>query len=141
MISTHINGQFAGNYTSIDKVPSDREIVSIEYTYNFYKPFWNGSEWVESATIEEIEEINKPIVPNNVRSRQLRLALIYSGFNLDNISNTIGTLEEPTRSVALTEWEYATSFDRDNSLLVSLGQMLGLNDTDIDNLFITANTL
>jgi len=95
----------------------------------------------EGATIEEIQEAQRQNVPNNVRSRQLRLALIYSGFNIDNISNAIGTLEEPTRSVALTEWEYATSFDRDNSLLVSLGQMLGLNDTDIDNLFITANTL
>lgn len=59
MISTHINGQFAGNYSSIDKVPSNKEIVSIEYTYDFYKPFWNGSEWVESATIEEI---NAPLI-------------------------------------------------------------------------------
>ena len=97
--------------------------------------------FVEGATSEEIAEANKSIIPNNVRSRQLRLALIYSGFNLDNITNAIDTLEEPTRSIALTEWEYATSFDRDNSLLVSLGQMLGLNETDIDNLFITANTL
>ena len=56
MISTHINGQFAGNYSSIDKVPSDKEIVSIEYTYIFHKPFWNGSEWIESATIEELQQ-------------------------------------------------------------------------------------
>lgn len=56
MISTHINGLFAGNYRFIDEVPNDKEIVNIEYTYNFYKPFWNGSEWVEGSTAEEIQE-------------------------------------------------------------------------------------
>jgi hypothetical protein len=55
MISTHINGQFAGNYTSIDKVPSNKEIAPIQKPDEFTKGFWNGSEWIETATIEEID--------------------------------------------------------------------------------------
>ena len=57
MISTHINGQFAGNYTSIDKVPSDKEIASISKPENISNNgFYNGSEWIETETQEEIAE-------------------------------------------------------------------------------------
>lgn len=60
MVSTHINGQFAGDYTNIDKVPSNKEIASILKPDNISnKGFYNGLEWVETITQEEI---NAPLI-------------------------------------------------------------------------------
>ena len=56
MTSTHINGYFAGDYTNIDDVPSNKTAVNILYNGNFHKAFYNGSEWIEMATPEEIAE-------------------------------------------------------------------------------------
>lgn len=56
MISTHINGNFAGNYTSIDKVPEGKEIASILKPEEMsFKATWNGTEWIEGTTQEEID--------------------------------------------------------------------------------------
>lgn len=126
-----INGQLVKDWILTEVLPNE----------NLLKPFWNGTKWIEGATPEEIAEFNKAEVPQNIRSRQLRLALVYSEFSLDNISQAIEQLEEPQKSVAKIEWEYATSFDRDNQLLISLGYMLGLTEEQIDNLFILADTL
>ena len=38
--------------------------VPVLYNGNFIDPIWNGSEFIESATPEEIAEANKPIVQN-----------------------------------------------------------------------------
>ena len=56
MISTHINGNFAGSYIDISSIPNYKEIVGVEYLGNFYNPFWNGSEWIENATDEEVQQ-------------------------------------------------------------------------------------
>ena len=124
---------------------NDNQIV-MDDTFQEYLDFVNwlsqGNELVQfDGTQEEINQYNNSLIPQNVRSRQLRLALVYSGFNLDNISNAIDTLEEPNKSIASIEWEYATSFDRYNQLLNSLGQILGLTEQDINDLFTLANTL
>lgn len=40
------------------------EEVSVLYNGNFIDPTWNGSEFIEGATPEEIAEANKPKVQN-----------------------------------------------------------------------------
>lgn len=116
-------------------------VLAPKYEGNFIKPLWNGTDYYEGATPEDINAYNKSLVPENVRSRQLRLALVYSGFNLEDISTAIESLQEPNKSIAKIEWEYATSFDRNNQLLISLGSMLNLTEIQIDELFKLANTL
>lgn len=56
MITTHVNGFFSGFYTTIEKIPSNKQISEVEYMGDFINPFFNGSEWVEGATAEEIAE-------------------------------------------------------------------------------------
>lgn len=141
IVSTHINGNFAGNYSSIDKVPSNKEIAEVEYLGNFYKPFWNGTEWIENATAEEIAEVNKPIVPNVITSRQLRLQLVLSGFDLNNINLIIDSLPEPNKSIAKVSWEYATTFEREHQMLGLIAQQLGITETELDTIFINAEKL
>ena len=40
------------------------EEVSVLYNGNFTNPIWNGTDFIEGATPEEIAEANKPIVQN-----------------------------------------------------------------------------
>jgi hypothetical protein len=56
-----INGKAAGDYTDefiLDNSETVKnwELVSF-YDKSYVNPFWNGSEWVESATAEELKEI------------------------------------------------------------------------------------
>jgi len=99
MISTHINGQFAGNYTSIDKVPVGKEVTPIQKPDEFIKGFWNGSEWIE--VIEE----PTIVIPSIITARQLRLQLVLNGFDLNTIDLIIDSLPEPNKSIARVSWE------------------------------------
>ena len=141
MISTHINGQFAGNYTSIDKVPNDKEIVNIEYLGNFYKPFWNGIEWIEGATQQEIEEANKPTIPEVVTRRQFKIALAVLGYNEENILNGINQLPEPNKTIARISYTESGTFERNSDDLNFVAKtFLSLTDEQIDEVFLTAIT-
>ena len=141
MISTHINGQFAGNFSSVDKVPSDKEIVEIEYLGNLYKPLWNGSEWVESATQQEIEEANKPTIPEVVTRRQFKIALAVLGYNEENILNGINQLPEPNKTIARISYVESGTFERNSDDLNFVAKtFLNLTDEQIDEVFLTAIT-
>lgn len=82
----------------------------------------------------------KPI-PKTVTPRQIRTALVLSGFSLSAIDGAIDTLSEPTRSVTRIAWEYSIEFQRDNPLIMSMAPMLNLTALQIDNLFLFASTL
>ena len=49
-----INEQLVSEWQLTELIPSE----------TLLKPFWSGTEWIEGATPEEIEEANKPIVQN-----------------------------------------------------------------------------
>jgi hypothetical protein len=72
--------------------------------------------------------------------RQGRLALLAIG-KLDDVDAAINAMPEPQQSQSRIEWEYASTLDRTNPLVLSLGPALGLTETDIDNLFIEAAKL
>lgn len=76
-----------------------------------------------------------------ITSRQIRLALILSGVSLDDITAALNSLPEPTKSLAITEWEYSTLFDRRDELVASVGVMLGWNYEQLDNLWLLAGSI
>ncbi len=82
-----------------------------------------------------------PIVPQKVTSRQMRVALIMSGFSIETINAMINGLPEPTKSIAFQTWDYSNEFHRSNALLNSLAPALGLSQEQLDNLFKLAITL
>ncbi len=96
---------------------------------------------VLNKTQEEIDAQNRAFVPQTVSQRQIRTQLVLSGFNLTDIDAAIDSLSEPDRSIALIAWDYAVTFERESPLLVSLALILGLTDTDLDNIFINASQL
>ena len=72
-------------------------------------------------------------VPSFVTPRQIRVALITSGFSLATIETAIDSLPEPQQSITRVTWEYSVEFQRNNPLLIAMAPMLGLTSADIDN--------
>ena len=80
-------------------------------------------------------------IPVEVTPRQIRQALILSGITMQQIEDALNTLSEPTKSLALSEWEYSNMFDRTRPLVASVGAMLGWTSQQLDDLWIYAGTL
>lgn len=84
------------------------------------------------------------VAPRNIQDvtpRQIRQALVLQGISLADIDSALNSLEEPTKSLALISWEFSLSFERSNPLVAQVGQMLGWNDSQLDDLWIFAGSL
>ena len=95
---------------------------------------------------EEIESFEEVIaegfyVPEQVTPRQIKLALLRSGYNLSTIQSFILSLSEPQASEVLIWWNEATTFDRSNSVLNEVAPQMGFTQKDLDELFIFASAL
>ncbi len=97
---------------------------------------WTQLWTVRDATPDELEAM-KPPVPAEVTMRQARLALLAIG-KLDQVAPAIESLEGAERDAARIEWEFSSTVVRSRPLVVLLGQALGLDDEELDQLFITA---
>lgn len=84
-----------------------------------------------------VEAIPAPMI---ITMRQARLALLGAGL-LDDVNAAIDALPEPNRSAAQIEWEYAAEVRRDSRLIAVLASALGLDETQVDALFITGASL
>ena len=80
------------------------------------------------------------IVPHVVTMRQARLSLLSTGL-LSNVASAINALPSPQKEAASIEWEYSQTVERNRGFVVLLGKALGLTETQLDDLFILANTL
>ena len=116
--------------------------VPVLYAYGtFIDAFWNGSEWIEGATPEEIAEANKPIVPEVVSRRQFKIALAVLGYNENDILNGIEQLPEPNKTIARISYIESLTFERYSSDLIFVAtNFLGLTNEQIDEVFLTAIT-
>ena len=117
------------------------EEVSVLYTENFINPIWNGADFIEGATPEEIAELNNPIVPESISQMKLRKQLILSGISISSIDALIQSLPQPNRDLIYTMWEYAVVFDRNNPELNAMAQMLNISSEQLDEIFINGNLL
>lgn len=73
-----------------------------------------------------------------VTARQIRRALLDFGLSEATILAALNTLPEPTKSQALIEWEYSNEFFRNHFFVPMVGQMLGWNSDQLDELWILA---
>lgn len=141
IVSTYLleGGRFGG-FRDNNRVPENMGIASTMYENQFVIGFWNGSEWVEGATPEEIAEANKPIVPHVISRRQFKLALAFLGYNENDILNGIDQLPEPNRTIARISYLESGTFERFSNELIYVGKnFLQLTDEQIDEVFITGN--
>lgn len=88
----------------------------------------------ETGETEEVEYTPAPpISPEVVTIRQAKLALLAGGL-LDEANAAVAAAGQ----AAQIEWEYATEVRRDSPLVAGIGPVLGLTESQIDALFITA---
>lgn len=79
-------------------------------------------------------------VPLKVTMRQARLALLQVGL-LDDTEALIASLEGPEGHAARIEWDYSSEVFRNKPFVISLGAQLGLDDEQLDALFIAASQI
>lgn len=100
---------------------------------------------INIATGEQTEFIAVPaptteFKPAVVSMRQARLALLQAGL-LAQVNSTISTMTGVEGDAARIEWEYAAEVQRDSPLVASLTVALGMTETQLDSLFLTAYSL
>lgn len=99
-------------------------------------PSWQGDRWVQVWAIEALP------APVAVSRKQARMALVLSGIALSAVQLAIDAIEDDTqRALAQIAWDDAVEYRRDDSFLMLLSGMLGLNDEQLDGLFILASGL
>jgi hypothetical protein len=94
---------------------------------------WNGTTLIEYVP-PYIEPV--PYIPLSISPRQARLQLFKDG-RLETVDYLIS--QQP-KSVQL-EWEYATSIERNNTLVIQLCTVMGMSIEDIDIMFQKASLL
>ena len=118
------------------------EEVSVLYNGNFIDPIWNGTEFIEGATPEEIAEANKPIVPIQVKNMKFRLALIKSGIMPSSIDTAINQMPEGAmKENIFTLWNFADYLERIDASLNYMAGQFNISQEQLDNLFILSDTL
>jgi len=75
--------------------------------------------------------------PSVATPLQIRLALIKLGM-LEQIQNFIDELEEPAKTVVMTEWEYALEINKNSNTIQSLSSQMGLTGEQLDEIFEVA---
>ena len=116
--------------------------VPVLYEENFIDAVWNGTEWIESATPEEIAEANKTIVPIQVKNMKFRLALIKSGIMPSSIDTAITQMPEGAmKENIFTLWNFADYLERNDASLNYMAGQFNITHEQLDNLFILSDTL
>ena len=119
-----------------------KEVPVLYVQGNFIDAVWNGSEFIEGATPEEIAEANKPKVPIQVKNMKFRLALIKSGIMPSSIDSVITQMPESAmKENIFTLWNFADYLERNDAILNYMAGQFNISQEQLDNLFILSDTL
>ena len=100
-----------------------------------------GVEYVES-TPEEIAELNKPIVPIQIKNMKFRLALIKSGIMPSSIDTAINQMPEGAmKENVFTLWNFADYLERNDVSLNYMAGQFNITHEQLDEIFINGNLL
>lgn len=93
----------------------------------------------EALTSEGYEhevELEGLPTPSQITMRQTKLALLNKGL-LDTVNQAVATLDQ----AAQIEWEYSAVTERNSPFVAQMGLLLGLSESEVDELFIYAEGL
>lgn len=89
----------------------------------------------EFGAVADYAPIDRPVVvPFAVSRFQARAALHVAGL-LDDVEAAVAAAPDPLVQIA---WADAQSFERSSPTIATLAAAIGLNDTQVDDLFIAA---
>jgi hypothetical protein len=106
--------------------------------------WWSlDSLWLDPVPGDGSTVETRPDVPSSVTARQAVEALIRIGITEDMVEAAIDAIADPAqRLIARNLWRRSNDFERQNQTLIALAkQALGMTDDQLDQLFITADTL
>lgn len=129
--------QLIHNSTSVKHLPSGTvfPMPAVE-SYGF-----EYQAWLDAGNVPEPAEI--PVVdnvPSEVTMRQARLALHAAG-KLTAVEAAINALPDPPKTAARIEWDFSNTVQRQNGFVSQIAPLIGMSESEIDSLFITAATL
>jgi len=128
----YVNEVIEGRYTSVS-IPD--EVLPEGSGWNF-----TGYKWVMLGLNPTPAIVERP-VPPVVSRRQARQALLLAG-KLEEVSIAIDSIKDPiTKGMTQIAWEDSTEFERQSKTLIELAKALGLDDKQLDDLFIKAASL
>lgn len=111
-------------------------VVPPPYVPEGFGANWTGTSWVICPYVAP-----KPTVPAFVTRAQAKLALLQAGL-LDNVQAAIDAIPDLNqRKAAQIEWDDRLTFERASGALVTMASLLGMTDSQIDDLFILAASL
>jgi len=93
--------------------------------------------WLDNGTTYTAPPIKPPVIPQVVSMRQARLALLSDG-KLATVNQAIAAMTGVQGDAARIEWEFSSEVTRTQPLVLSMGQVLGLNSAQLDALFLAA---
>jgi len=131
------NFQYIG---ATETEPSDSLWTAIQHVDSFIKPVWNGTQWEEGATQQDLEDYRKSQVPPEVQLWRIRTILKLSQLEAQ-IETVLDSLPEPSKTAANYIWNYGTTVERNSQTVLLIQTTLQLTDEQVDDLFIQANEI
>lgn len=115
-----------------------KNVVIVDELTEGFEEYVDGAE-IGDSIIDGllIKMQKKQEVPQSISPRQIRQQLTAIG-----LRQAVEEYVASSSDYNLKDWwEYSTSFDRNNEILISASSLLGLTDAQVDDLFIEASKL
>lgn len=96
--------------------------------------------WIHAADLDSAIAYFANAGKDTITLRQCKLALLNAG-KLQDVDTAINSLDEPQRSAAQIEFDYANEVERNSPLLNAIAIAIGLSETELDELFNSAKLL
>jgi len=99
-----------------------------------------------NATSQEITFFTSLLVPTTITRMALKIQLLLKGIEISEIMTTINSIPssmfpDVAKKIAIIKFDEAAYFDRYNADLQLVATLMGLSQTDLDDIFINGNKL
>jgi hypothetical protein len=118
-------------------------MVESNELYAGYLSFLKNNGTVENTELfsdEELEQIYKESIPQTASKMRFFLALFNICITRTMVYDVINQITDSNlKEIILIKFDLSQEFDRNDEHLILLAEQFGINEKELDNLFIQAN--